>query len=65
LSRETVVALAETLAALGVRRYALQGFRPEGCASPALASVPQAGFLDPALHRELAGKFEILALRPA
>lgn len=36
MNQERIIALAQELSALGVRRYALQQFRPRGCADPVL-----------------------------
>jgi anaerobic ribonucleoside-triphosphate reductase activating protein len=37
LGEAQLLALAETLAGMGARRYALQAFRPQGCDAPGLA----------------------------
>lgn len=38
LGEDETLALADELARMGVRHYALQAFRPEGCADPELAA---------------------------
>ena len=64
-SCEKVVTLGETLAAMGVRHYALQEFRAQGCASAALAAAPRKSLLDAPWHDRLATKFESLVVRRA
>lgn len=61
LSRETLERLAQTLAQLGVRRYVLQEFRPQGCAN--LRLQQHGGHLDAALHQTLAPQFAEFAVR--
>jgi pyruvate formate lyase activating enzyme len=65
LTREAVAKIAATLSAMGANRYALQAFRAEGCAAPALTATPQASRLDPAFRDELALRFNTLILRDA
>ena len=64
LSESDVEGLAETLASAGVRNYALQTFRAQGCADAGLnaASGPVMGAA--ALER-IAARFETFVLRPA
>lgn len=60
---DDLVMLADRLAALGVRRYALQAFRPGRCADDAWnTSAPS---LDPALCAAIAERFEHFEVRAA
>ncbi len=62
---DTLRRLVETLAGLGVRNYALQQFRPQGCAEETLrvraAAQPDVG----ALHGDIAALFDRFEVRPA
>jgi len=64
LSRHAVRRLAGDLAQSGVRCYALQEFRAQGCPSAALASST-ASYLTESFCAGLASKFESFALRRA
>lgn len=55
LGAEDLTALATTLRDLGVRRYVLQPFRPQGCADPDL--LTRAAVQDSALLARLAAAF--------
>jgi pyruvate formate lyase activating enzyme len=60
-----VEALAQVLAEAGVRNYALQSFRSQGCANPALAASAGAPVIgEPALAR-IAARFDQFTLRSA
>lgn len=63
-SEYDLLLLARTLSGMGVRHYALQLFRPTGCADPALP--PVAGdFPGVALLESMAGLFTVFTLRRA
>lgn len=65
IAREDLLTLVDELAALGVRRYALQAFRSEGCASSRLnGSAPMIAF-DDALVARIAPRFEQFVVRGA
>jgi hypothetical protein len=51
------------LAGMGVRRYALQAFRPQGCNAPELGAAP--ALIAPALAQRIAARFPELVLRVA
>ncbi len=55
--------LAHTLAASGVRQYALQEFRSHGCGDPALLNDRKTRYLDAALQREFASRFKTFSIR--
>jgi anaerobic ribonucleoside-triphosphate reductase activating protein len=56
-----LLALADRLAGMGARRYALQAFRPQGCKTPELGTAPAA--IAPALARRIAARFPEFVLR--
>jgi len=58
-----LLALADRLAGMGVRRYALQAFRPRGCDAAELGSAP--AVIPPALSQRIAARFPHFALRAA
>ncbi len=64
MSAEQLRALAQTLAGMGVRRFALQAFRATGCADAALNAAP-AVRIDDGLLAELAHLFQEFVYRPA
>jgi pyruvate formate lyase activating enzyme len=57
--------LADCLAELGVRRYALQEFRASGCADGALRTDVRSSFLTTAWCAEIASRFEQFLVRRA
>ena len=59
LSADDVVELAEQLSSAGVRTYALQGFRPHGCAT----DLPAAALTQANLPAGVADRFETFELR--
>jgi pyruvate-formate lyase-activating enzyme len=63
LAHDAVVTIADELSAMGAHTYALQTFRPEGCAAPALTATSHAGYLDAALRDDLTARFDTLILR--
>lgn len=65
LSAADVHALAHTLSAMGVTDYAVQMFRPQGCASSPLKQAPGGGFDTARLMQQLAGLFAAPILRDA
>lgn len=66
LAAAALPALASSLAQLGVRHYALQEFRPQGCASQELNASVTPPFLDDAtLSRAIAPLFDSFCVRRA
>jgi len=68
LSAREVEGMAETLAGMGVRHYALQSFRAQGCADAALrasATISRASVLDGEALARIAARFETFVLRQA
>jgi len=65
LSSPTLQRLADELAGLGAREYALQQFRATGCTAPDLAGALEPDYPGPALTSRLAGLFPGFAVRPA
>ena len=63
LPLERVPQLAQSLATLGVRNYALQEFRPQGCANADLAAAGASFHLEPALAATLAPLFTSFCVR--
>lgn len=63
-SEPDLLQLARTLSGMGVRNYALQLFRPTGCADPALPPVA-GGFPGADLLQRMAGLFTNFTLRRA
>jgi pyruvate formate lyase activating enzyme len=61
---DSLLRLAEELKTLGARRWAIQEFRPTGCADPNFARSPS-WLPDPALSARLAGMFESFSVRTA
>ena len=62
---ESLATLADHLAQLGVRRYALQAFCASGCADRALLAGERASFLTSAFCAGIAARFERFVVRPA
>jgi pyruvate formate lyase activating enzyme len=65
LSPSVVQRLASDLARSGVRRYALQEFRAEGCADPSLATDCPPSFLTERFCAAIAPRFTSFEIRPA
>jgi pyruvate formate lyase activating enzyme len=65
ISAQGLWALAHALADLGVRRYVLQEFRPQGCANHNLRVTSVRGFLDDELCRRLGTLFAEFTVRRA
>ncbi|MDP3671199.1 MAG: anaerobic ribonucleoside-triphosphate reductase activating protein [Telluria sp.] len=63
LAAAQVEELAATLAEMGVRNYALQVFRAQGCADSALNAMATAGYPGDALLHRVAGMFGQFTLR--
>lgn len=63
LGREDLLAMAHELAELGVQRWVLQEFRPQGCADAALCTRAAPGFPDDALGREIGTLFQHFSIR--
>lgn len=65
MSQEDIIALARELAALGVKRYVLQQFRPQGCANPALCQEERRDISWTALHEKIEPLFQDFSIRNA
>ena len=65
LAEADVEQLAATLAHAGVRHYALQMFRAQGCASAALVHSAAQGHLSDAAQGRIAARFDSFTLRLA
>jgi anaerobic ribonucleoside-triphosphate reductase activating protein len=63
LGEADILALADVLAHMGVRNYALQAFRKQGCASSALNAAALPGFPSAQLVAEVAARFPRFTLR--
>ncbi|MDB5918055.1 MAG: anaerobic ribonucleoside-triphosphate reductase activating protein [Massilia sp.] len=63
LAQDEVYALAATLAAMGVRNYALQLFRAQGCGDSVLNAASTAGYPDPSTLAAIGALFERFTLR--
>ena len=63
LPDEQLLALASTLAAKGVNNYALQQFRPDGCADAALAGRPLHGYPSAHILRQIDAMFPRFTFR--
>lgn len=63
LGEHEVEELAQTLAAAGVRNYALQAFRAQGCADKALGASGAAASVGPEALARIAARFERFTLR--
>lgn len=62
LAKETVILAAQRAASLGVKHFALQAFRPDGCANAALGGTAE---LPDELLARIAPLFEHFSARPA
>jgi anaerobic ribonucleoside-triphosphate reductase activating protein len=62
-SQEGLLHLAETLRDMGVRSYALQEFRPQGCADQLLNTFPAVKLLNAPLCERIGAMFERFSLR--
>jgi len=58
-----ILALAQTLSAMGVRHYALQVFRGTGCADERLKATATAGYPGAGLLAQVSALFETFTLR--
>jgi len=65
LSETEILELAQTLVAMGVKNYALQSFRAQGCKTKALKATAIAGFPSEKLVQQLAEMFPNFSYRPA
>lgn len=65
ISPDDLLALAQTLSAMGASRYALQEFRSTGCADPELLSLPAGAGWAPALLETIGSGFKAFSLRRA
>jgi pyruvate formate lyase activating enzyme len=65
LDEDEIVGMARKLAAMGVKNYALQTFRAQGCRNKALKGTAIAGYPGEGLLQELEGLFPSFSYRPA
>lgn len=65
MGEDSLVVLAHELATLGVRRYVLQKFRPQGCADPALCESGAGHIRWETLSKELKSLFQDFSIRGA
>lgn len=65
LSETDLLKLAHRLARMGVRHYALQAFRAQGCADPALARAGAGFWPSPALLQTIGRQFDTFVVREA
>ncbi|OGB24935.1 MAG: anaerobic ribonucleoside-triphosphate reductase activating protein [Burkholderiales bacterium RIFCSPLOWO2_02_FULL_57_36] len=63
LDEDDIMALAQTLAAMGATSYALQVFRAQGCGSATLNAVPVTGYPSDDLVQRVAALFPEFILR--
>ena len=63
LAEAEVEDLAATLAAAGVRNYAVQMFRSQGCGNAALANGPARGLLSVGAQERIGARFDKFTLR--
>ncbi len=63
LPRQQLVDLARDLSTLGVRHYAVQSVRPQGCAAELPHGPPDSPYLDHAFRREIRGLFSTFVVR--
>jgi pyruvate formate lyase activating enzyme len=64
-SEADILELANTLASMGVKNYALQTFRAQGCKTKALKATAVAGFPNENVVQQVAGMFPNFNFRPA
>lgn len=64
-SESGLLALAHSLRAMGLRHYALQVFRPTGCADDRLNAMSTVSFPSAGLVARMSALFESFSLRPA
>jgi len=65
LSEEEILDMARTLATMGVKNYALQSFRAQGCRTKELKATAVAGYPSEGLVQQVSGMFEKFSYRPA
>lgn len=65
LSENDIAELADSLATMGVKNYALQSFRAQGCRSKELKATAVAGYPSENLLKRLEGMFPHFSYRPA
>lgn len=65
MNQESIIALARELATLGVRRYVLQQFRPQGCANAVLCQIVDRDISWSALREEISPLFQDFSIRSA
>lgn len=65
LTDEDLLDLARSLSGMGVRNYALQGFRAQGCRTKELKAVGTAGFPNEMLLQQVSSLFDNFNYRPA
>jgi len=65
LSEDEILDIARTLAGMGVKNYALQTFRAQGCRTKELKATAVAGYPSEGVVQQVAGMFEKFSYRPA
>lgn len=65
LNEEEILDMAKVLAGMGVKNYALQSFRAQGCKTKELKGTATAGYPSTELVQEVAEMFESFSYRPA
>lgn len=65
LSEDEILEMARTLAGMGVKNYALQTFRAQGCKTKELKAMAIAGFPNESVVQQIAGLFQNFSFRPA
>ncbi|WP_234815082.1 anaerobic ribonucleoside-triphosphate reductase activating protein [Noviherbaspirillum denitrificans] len=65
LAEEEILDIARMLAGMGVKNYALQSFRAQGCRTKELKATAVAGYPSEGLVQQVSGMFEKFSYRPA
>jgi hypothetical protein len=65
IAPRTLLRLADNLAAIGAKHYALQEFRADGCASATLTRAAPPSFLSASYCAKIAPKFSSFVVRRA
>lgn len=65
LSEEDILGMAQTLAGMGAKNYALQAFRAQGCRTKELKATAARGYPSEGLLQQIAGMFDSFSYRPA
>jgi pyruvate formate lyase activating enzyme len=65
LSEDELLDISRTLSAMGVKNYAVQSFRAQGCRTKELKATAVAGYPSEGLVQQVSGMFEKFSYRPA